>query len=250
MSDTLNCSHARSRPRRGRPRAPLAARSTACDVLHVHVELTQRRQVFEAPLEPAAPREHRLASGAACRAWHMSTRRADPASLPALFAGMAAAASASTARPERASVDISRWVHPAPRASSCLPHRLTVARAHCRRLSELFNHRVEGAERAAFVTDTLSSARQRSSSSLRTRSSARSPRAAAAGPARAAAVASWPAAGPQAPRRPAGPMPAPDSTCVCLSVVAWVFGLSGPCRAEKAMLVAVPVACRVEIGVS
>ena len=162
VSDTLNCSHARSRPRRSRPRAPLAARSTACDVLHVHVELTQRRQVFEAPLEPAAPREHRLASGAACRAWHMSTRRADPASLPALFAGMTTVASASISRPERASVDICRWVHPAPRASSCLPHRLTLARAHCRRLSGRSTHRVEGPEQAAFVADTLSLIRQRS----------------------------------------------------------------------------------------
>ena len=36
--------------------------------------------------------------------------------------------------------------------------------------------------------------------------------------------------------------------CVCLSVVAWVFGPSGPCRAEKAMLVGVPVACRVELS--
>ena len=162
MSDTLNCSHARSRPRRSRPRAPLAARSTACDVLHVHVELTQRRQVFEAPLEPAAPREHRLASGAACRAWHMSTRRADPASLPALFAGMTTVASASISRPGRATVDSSRWVHPAARASSCPPHRLTVARALCRRLPELFTHHVEGPERAGFVTDELSSVRWRS----------------------------------------------------------------------------------------
>ena len=180
----------------------------------------------------------------------MSTRRADPASLPALFAGMTAAASASTARPERASVDISRWVHPAPRASSCLPHRLTVARAHCRRLPRLFNHRAEGAGEAGFVAEKLSLVRWHSRSSLRTCSSAWRPRAAAAGPARAAVAARKPPARPQAPRGPAGPIPAPKYVCVCVSVAAWVFGLSGPCRAEKAMLVAVPVACRVEIGVS
>ena len=36
--------------------------------------------------------------------------------------------------------------------------------------------------------------------------------------------------------------------CVCVSVVAWGFGPSGPCRAEKAMFVGVPVACRVELS--
>ena len=179
----------------------------------------------------------------------MSTRRADPASLPALFAGMTTVASASISRPERATVDISRWVHPAPRASSCPPHRLTLARAHCRRLSGRSTHRVEGPEQAAFVADTLSLVCWRSRSSLRTRSSARRPRAAAAGPARAAAAARKPPARPQAPRRPAGPIPAPKYVCVCVSVAAWVFGLSGPCRAEKAMLVGVPVACRVELSV-
>ena len=88
---------------------------------------------------------------------HMAARCADPTSLPALFAGMTAAASASTARPERATVDISRWVRPAARTSSCPPHRLTVARARCRRLSELFTHQVEGAEQAGFVAEKLSS---------------------------------------------------------------------------------------------
>ena len=181
---------------------------------------------------------------------HMAARCADPTTLPVLFAGMTPAASASTARPERASVDISRWVRPAARASSCPPHRLTLARACCRRLPELSTHHVEGPERAAFVAEMLSTVRWRSRSSLRTCSSVWRPRAAAAGPARAAAAARKPPARPQAPRRPAGPMPAPDSTCVCLSVVAWVFGLSGPCRAEKARFVGVPVACRVETSVS
>ena len=178
----------------------------------------------------------------------MSTRRADPASLPALFAGMTAAASASISRPERASVDICRWVHPAPRASSCPPHRLTLARAHCRRLSGRSTHRVEGPEQAAFVADTLSLVCWRSRSSLRTRSSARRPRAAAAGPARAAVAARKPPARPQGPRGPAGPMTAPLCVCVSLSVVAWGLGPSGPCRAEKAMFVGVPVACRVELS--
>ena len=237
MSDTLNCSHARSRPRRSRPRAPLAARSTGCDVLHVHVELTQRRQVFEAPLEPAAPREHRLASGAACRAWHMSTRCADRASLPALFAGMTAAASASTARPERASVDISRWVHPAPRASSWPPHRLTLARAHCRRLPRLFNHHVEGAGEAGFVAEKLSLVRWHSRSSLRTCSSAWRPRAAAAGPARAAVAARKPPARPQGPRGPAEPVAVAFVVCRVSPVLGSGSGVSGACLAEKAVSV-------------
>ena len=141
---------------------------------------------------------------------------ADPTSLPTLFAGMTPAASASTARPERASVDISRWVRPAARTSSCPPHRLTVARACCRRLPELFNHHVEGPERAGFVAEMLSTVRWRSRSSLRTCSSASRPRAAAAGPARAAVAARKPPAHPQGPRGPAGPMPAPLCVCVCV----------------------------------
>ena len=181
---------------------------------------------------------------------HMAARCADPASSPTLFAGMMAVATTLVAHRVRRIVALPRWVHPAAHASSCPPHRLTVARACCRRLSELFTHRVEGPERVGFVAEKLSLVCWRSRSSLTTRSSDRRPRAAADGPARAAPAARWPAAGPQAPRRPAGPMPAPDSTCVCLSVVAWVFGLSSPCRAEKAMLVAVPVACRVETSVS
>ena len=179
---------------------------------------------------------------------HMAARCADPTSLPALFAGMMAVSTAPMARRARRFVALPRWVHPAARTSSCPPHRLTLARAHCRRLPRLFNHHVEGAGEAGFVAEKLSLVRWRSWSSLRTRSSPRRPRAAAGGPARAAAAARKPPARPQAPRRPAGPMPAPDSTCVCLSVVAWVFGLSGPCRAEKAMLVGVPVACRVELS--
>ena len=181
---------------------------------------------------------------------HMAAHRADPASLPALFAGMTTVASASISRPERATVDISRWVHPAPRASSCPPHRLTLARAHCRRLPRLFNHHVEGAGEAGFVAEKLSLVRWHSRSRLRTCSSAWRPRAAAAGPARAAAAARKPPARPQAPRGPAGPIPAPKCVCVCVSVAAWVFGPSGACRAEKAMLVGVPVACRVETSVS
>ena len=179
---------------------------------------------------------------------HMAARRADPASLPALFAGMMAVATAPIARRARRSVALPRWVHPAAHASSCPPHRLTVARACCRRLSELFNHQVEGAEQAGFVAEKLSTVRWRSRSSLRTRSSPRRPRAAAGGPARAAVAARKPPARPQGPRGPAGPMPAPLCVCVSLSVVAWVFGPSGPCRAEKAMFVGVPVACRVELS--
>ena len=177
----------------------------------------------------------------------MSTRCADPASLPALFAGMTAAASASTARPERASVDISRWVHPAPRASSCLPHRLTVARAHCRRLPRLFNHRAEGAGEAGFVAEKLSLVRWHSRSSLRTCSSAWRPRAAAAGPARAAVAARKPPARPQGPRGPAG--------SVYVAFVGYVdspwsvaaFGLSGACRAEMAMSVSLRMECVVDL---
>ena len=147
---------------------------------------------------------------------HMTARCADPASSPSLFAGMTAVASTPMARRVRRSVALPRWVHPAARTSSCPPHRLTLARAHCRRLPRLFNHHAEGAERAAFVTDALSSARQRSSSSLRTCSSASRPRAAAAGPARAAVAARKPPAHPQGPRGPAGPMPAPLCVCVCV----------------------------------
>ena len=180
---------------------------------------------------------------------HMAARCADPTSLPALFAGMMAVSTAPMARRARRFVALPRWVHPAARTSSCPPHRLTVARACCRRLSELFTHRVEGPERVGFVAEKLSLVCWRSRSSLTTRSSDRRPRAAADGPARAAAAARKPPARPQAPRGPAGPMPAPLCVCVCVSVVAWVFGPSGPCRAEKAMLVGVPVACRVELSV-
>ena len=189
-----------------------------------------------------------LPAAAAHPVEHMAARCADPASSPTLFAGMTAVASTQVAPRVRPSVALPRWVHPTARASSCPPHRLTVARVHCRRPSELFNHRVEGAERAGFVAEKLSSARWRSCSSLTTRSSDRRQRAAAAGPARAAAAARKPPARPQAPRGPAGPMPAPLCVCVCVSVVAWVFGPSGPCRAEKAMLVGVPVKCRVELS--
>ena len=181
---------------------------------------------------------------------HIAACGADPASSPTLFSGMTAVASTQVARRVRPSVALPRWVHPAARTSSCPPHRLTLARAHCRRLPRLFNHHVEGAGEAGFVAEKLSLVRWHSRSSLRTCSSAWRPRAAAAGPARAAAAARKPPARPQAPRRPAGPIPAPKYVCVCVSVAAWVFGLSGPCRAEMAMLVAVPVACRVEIGVS
>ena len=174
---------------------------------------------------------------------HMAARCADPASSPTLFAGMMAVATTLVAHRVRRIVALPRWVHPAARASSCPPHRLTVARACCRRLSELFNHRVEGPERVGFVAEKLSLVCWRSCSSLTTRSSARRPRAAADGPARAAAAARWPAAGPQAPRRPARPILAPESAYVCVPVVAWVLGLSGACQAEKAMLVSLCVRC-------
>ena len=100
------CARFRGR-RRLRPRQGTQLRAWCVLEAHVRTSEVLSNTTFG---QPAAPREHCLASGAACRAWHMSTRRAEPASLPALFAGMTAAASASTARPERASVDISRWV--------------------------------------------------------------------------------------------------------------------------------------------
>ena len=150
---------------------------------------------------------------------HMTARCADPASSPSLFAGMTAVASTPMARRVRRSVALHRWVHPAARTSSCPPHRLTLARAHCRRLPRLFNHRAEGVGEASFVAEKLSSVRQRSTGSLTTRGTPEEARAAAGGPARAAAAARWPAARPQAPCRPAGPMPAPGSVCMCVSVV-------------------------------
>ena len=154
------------------------------------------------------PRTALIASPAAAAhaVEHMAARCADPANLPTLFAGMTAVATTLVARRVRRFVAHPRWVHPTARTSSCPPHRLTVARAHCRRLSELFTHQVEGAEQAGFVAEKLSSVCWRSWSSLRTRSSPRRPRAAAAGPARAAAAARWPPADPQALCRPAEPV--------------------------------------------
>ena len=99
---------------------------------------------------------------------HIAARCADPASSPTLFAGMTAVASTQVARRVRPSVALPRWVHPAARTSSCPPHRLTLARAHCRRLPRLFNHHVEGAGEAGFVAEKLSLVRQRSTGSLRT----------------------------------------------------------------------------------
>ena len=144
---------------------------------------------------------------------HMAARCADPASSPTLFAGMTAVASTLVARRVRRFVALPRWVHPAAHASSCPPHRLTVARARCRRPSELFTHGPEGAEQAAFVTEKVSSARQRSWSSLRTCSSARRSRAAADELPKAAAAARKPPARPHGPRRPAEPVSAAFVEC-------------------------------------
>ena len=92
---------ARSRPRRGCPRAPEAAPSTGHRVLDVLVELKKREQVRTPAHQLPAPPSLAQILAAPGPVECMCTRRARAAGRPLLFAGMTAVATPPMRRRQR-----------------------------------------------------------------------------------------------------------------------------------------------------
>ena len=151
-------------PRACSVRAPHGAPSTWQHALDVRIELTRLQQVRTRAHQLLPPRPPPRTHTSCGRIEHIDVRHADLTRWPSLFAGMVVVASMSMALGLRAVLFMARCVRPTAHTPHTTPHLLTVARACCARLSELFIHHVQGAGDAAFKTEKLYVVRQHSSS--------------------------------------------------------------------------------------
>ena len=179
MSDTLGNDAPSTWPRACSVRAPHGAPSTWQHALDVRIELTRLQQVLTRAHQLLPPRPPPRTHTSCGRIEHNAVRHADLTRSPSLFAGMVAVATTSMARALRAVLFMARCVRPTAHTPHTTPHRVTVARTCCVRLSELIIHRVQGAGGATFNIDKLSVVRKHSSSTRPYAWCPRSPRAAA-----------------------------------------------------------------------